>query len=112
MDDEFISEPREPDGKDHRMPVADQRDGGQRCAVEQFVEARSGRVLQVAEPGDLCGRPSHGQSGMPALSGTTMANRSANAARLAACNAEAETACPSGPARDRVAVAAATTVGA
>ncbi|MGY4649346.1 hypothetical protein ACVWWN_003142 [Mycobacterium sp. URHB0021] len=52
------------------------------------------------------------QSGIAAPSGTTTANRSATAARLAVCMAAAGTAVPSTPGSARVAVAAATTVGA
>ena len=52
------------------------------------------------------------QSGMAAPPATTTANRSAMPARLADCIATADTDSPSGPGSERVAVAAATTVGA
>jgi hypothetical protein len=55
--------------------------------------------------------PAVAQSGIAPPSGTTIPNKSAIAARLAACNASDDTT-PVGPGSARVAVALATTVGA
>ena len=68
------------------------------------------RALAVGRPrGPGCCAAA--QSGMAAPSGTTMANRSPRAARLAACTAAGDTTAVV-PGRARVAVALATTVGA
>ena len=55
MDHQFVTDTAEPGREGHRVPVADQRDGGQRRAVEQVVESGTIRALLLAKPADTGG---------------------------------------------------------